>query len=243
MTIVETVERELGRLPVGAIIATAAPAVALTFDDGPDARLTPGILEVLDRHQAKATFFVLMSKVLRAPDLLGELVAAGHEIGLHGPDHTPVTGVGHRQVYERLSSAKAELEGLVGKSVRWYRPPYGSQSAVSYSAAARAGMSTVLWSATTWDWKPVTHEQRMAKVREGARPGAILLAHDGIIDSGDGVTTEPESGCDRPALIDDVLTELGQRSLQAVTVGEALAVGRPVRSLRFIVRPTRPQTY
>lgn len=243
MSLVSLVEHRLSRLPVGAIVSTASDGVALTFDDGPDPSLTPGILEVLDRHRARATFFVLMSKVRRTPTLLAELVAAGHEVGLHGPDHAPVTGVGHRRVHERLAAARAELEGLVDQTVRWYRPPYGSQSAVSYSAAARAGLSTVLWSATTWDWKPATHEQRLAKVRQGARPGAILLAHDGIVDSSDGVSGEPDSGCDRPALIEEVLADFDRRSLAVVTVGEALAAGRPDRSLKFVLRPTRPLTY
>lgn len=231
------------RLPIGAITATASPTLALTFDDGPDPSLTPQLLEVLDRHQVRATFFVLLTKAARHPDVLDAVVDAGHEIALHGPDHAPVIGLGFRSVHERLSSAKRDLEARSGQTVRWYRPPYGSQTAVSYLAAARAGLTTVLWSATTWDWKPVTQAQRIDKVDEGARRGAILLAHDGIIGADDGAAPEPSSACDRVDLIDGVLAGFAERSLAVGTLGDALAHGRPDKTLRFVVRPSRPQSY
>lgn len=229
-------------LPVGAIVASRADSVALTFDDGPDERFTPDLLRVLSAHGTSATFFVLLTKVRRNPALLDDLVRAGHEVGLHGPDHRRITGFGMRAATERLAAARGDLEELTRRPVRWYRPPYGEQSATSYLAARRAGLESVLWSATTWDWKDVSQQQRTAKALEGCRPGAILLAHDGAIDERDGAPGEPVVECDRPALVDDLLSRLHRRGIRTGPLGEAVDSGAD-RSLRFVIpRSARPRT-
>ncbi|MBS1837637.1 MAG: polysaccharide deacetylase family protein [Actinobacteria bacterium] len=230
------------RLPFGTIVATASTRVALSFDDGPDERITPDLLAVLAEHGVSATFFVLMSKVRRDPDLLRTVAEAGHEISLHGPDHRRITELSRRDATLGLSRAADELAAISGQTIRWYRPPYGALTARAFVAVRQSGLTPVLWSATTWDWKDVTHAQRIDKARSGAQPGSILLAHDGLLDTLDGVTGEPEVRCDRPKLIDEVLGGLREQGTGVGTVGAAIEEGDAVRSLRFL-RPRRPSPW
>jgi peptidoglycan/xylan/chitin deacetylase (PgdA/CDA1 family) len=213
----------------------------VTFDDGPSADRTPAVLDTLARHGATATFFVLLTKVEQHPGLVHEIVQQGHEVALHGPDHRPIVDFPYTEAVRRTIAARSALEAIVRRPVRWFRPPYGTQSATSALAVRRAGLTSVLWSATTWDWKAVTHDERIQKALEGGSPGAILLSHDGTADEGDGAPGSVDVGCDTAALLDEVLVEYRQRGLSVGSVGDAMATGRPVRSLRFLL-PRRPFT-
>ena len=218
---------------IGSIEATTGDDLVVTFDDGPDPEQTPRVLESLARHRATATFFVLLTRARRHPALIHSIVEAGHEVGLHGHDHRPMTEFSHRDALVRTARAKEELEVLTGSAVRWFRPPYGRQSLSSHVAVHRAGLTTVLWSATTWDWKDVAPAQRLAKALEGATPGAILLAHDGFADFDDGADDGEPALRDRAGLVDQVLAELGSRRLTGRSVGAALGRSAGIRTLRF----------
>lgn len=219
---------------VGSFSATtAAGVVVLTFDDGPDPDQTPRILDHLAAHDATATFFVLLTRVRRHPELLRAIVEAGHEVALHGPDHRALSAYTHREALSRTRDARRELESLSGTVVRWYRPPYGSQTPSSWLAVRRAGLFPVLWSGTTWDWKDVTQDQRRAKSLEAGRSGAILLAHDGIAGVDDGVEDSPGALADRAGLVGWLLEEYAARGLRAVSLAEALRTGAGVRTLEF----------
>jgi peptidoglycan/xylan/chitin deacetylase (PgdA/CDA1 family) len=208
--------------------------VVLTLDDGPDPVVTPRMLEVLERHEATATFFVLLTRVRRHETVLQEIMAAGHEIALHGPDHRPLSQFSAREVGRRTAAARAELEDVTGRSVRWFRPPYGQQTPSRWAAVRRTGLEPVLWSATTWDWKPgVTDADRVARAIDGCRPGGILLAHDGIADQRDGVSDEPAPAVDRPRLLNQVLEHLGDGGLSGASLDHVLRTARPVRTMEF----------
>jgi len=225
---------------VGSIRSTTASPVVLTFDDGPDPEQTPRVLEVLRDHDATATFFVLLTRVDAYPGLLDEVLAAGHEVALHGPDHRALTDFSYQEARARTTAARERLEDRTGREVQWFRPPYGSQSFATLLATERAGLTSVLWSGTTWDWKDVSPDERRAKAAEGGRPGAILLAHDGLAGPADGADDGPPVACDRPALMGEVLDEYAARGLVGRSLGEALAAGRPVRTMRFSRRAKGP---
>ena len=218
---------------IGSVTETTSRSLVLTFDDGPDPAQTPLVLEALRENAATATFFVLLTRSVRHTALLREVQAAGHEIALHGPDHRPLTSFSHREAVSRTLRARGDLEDLVGERVRWFRPPYGSQSPSTWLAARRAGLYPVLWSGTTWDWKDVTPEARMDKALEGGREGGILLAHDGFAGSEDGVDDGPPPLEDRAALITQLLPRLSERGVCAVSLGRALGEARPVRTAQF----------
>ncbi len=227
---------------VGAIVSTTGDDLALTFDDGPDPHQTQRLLELLERHGATATFFVLLTRTRRYPSILAEVIAAGHEIGLHGPDHQALSDFSFRVATHRTIEARAELEQATGFPVKWFRPPYGSQSVTSYLASRRAGLTPVLWSATTWDWKDVPQQERIDKALAGASPGAIMLAHDGTADSFDRADTVDDPDCDLAGLMAELLEKLGDRGLAVRSLGEVLSTAKALRTPRLTTRPPQPNT-
>lgn len=214
-------------------VRTDAAKIALTFDDGPVRAVTPGILDVLQDVGARATFFVLMTRARPDPGLVREMCAAGHEIGLHGPDHRSLRAFSPRAVRDRTRRARNELEEITGAPVTWFRPPYGEQSPAGWAAVRSLGLEPVLWSATTWDWKDVPQDDRVAKALDGCSAGAVLLAHDNFADGVDGVDDGPRLEIDRVELIRRVLSGLSERGLTATTVSELLATGRFERRVSF----------
>ena len=170
--LIESVWRTSTR-PVGSVrsLRSGQPIIVLTFDDGPSPDSTEGLLDALAQFGASATFFVVMTRVRRSPDLLAAIISAGHEVALHGPDHVRLTRLPFREIVERSRAAKVELEDLTGRAVRWIRPPYGSQSLRSWAAVRRAGLTPVMWGGTTWDWKDEPMERRMTKVMSDVAPG------------------------------------------------------------------------
>jgi peptidoglycan/xylan/chitin deacetylase (PgdA/CDA1 family) len=154
-------------------------AVALTFDDGPHAEGTPAVLGELDRLGLTATFYVVASRARRCPGALAEILAAGHELGLHGGRHLP-HGLMPPLVLERsLARARAEIEALAGVEVGTLRAPFGAASLSTLRFARRSGMPVVGWSRWGRDWEPRATPESIARhVAEGVAGGDILLLHD-----------------------------------------------------------------
>ncbi|MFI7284539.1 polysaccharide deacetylase family protein [Micromonospora chersina] len=222
--------------PVGTIraVATDAPHVVLTYDDGPDPKGTPLVLEALATFGATATFFVLVGRARRHPDLLAELIAAGHEVALHGLDHIRLTGVPAPEVLRRTQAGRAELEDLTGTSVRWFRAPYGALLLPHWRAVRRAGLMPVVWGATPGDWRHVPEETMARDALAGSRPGAIVLAHDGHAGPDDGVDDGPPPPIDRGLLATMMLTGLGDQGLVGRSLSDALCRGTAARWAWFV---------
>ena len=142
----------------------------LTFDDGPQPEWTPKVLQVLRKHKAKATFFVLGIQVAQFPELLTLERAAGHHVGNHTWDHKTLT---------LLPEAKMRQEITSGVKSKCLRPPTGATNAKIAATAAAVHQRQVLWDVDTEDWtKPGVAKIEHA-IMTGARPGAIILMHDG----------------------------------------------------------------
>ncbi len=152
---------------------------ALTFDDGPHREGTPTVLEALARADVRATFFLVGEQVLRNPALAAEIVAAGHEIGLHCHRHRNLLRLPPRQVREDIERAQAVIEEATGRSPVLYRPPYGVANAAALALARGRGWRTLLWSHWGRDWEArATPDSIAALLTGGAGPGAVLLLHD-----------------------------------------------------------------
>jgi peptidoglycan/xylan/chitin deacetylase (PgdA/CDA1 family) len=229
-----TARRSAGSLLGSAVeVRTARPEVVLTFDDGPEPGGTDRVLSALAGAGATATFFVLMTRVRAYPGLLGEVLAAGHEVALHGVDHRALPTLAPEEVARLVRAGKAELEDATGRPVHWFRPPYGRQTLRNWRAVTGAGLLPVLWGPTTWDWRDVPAAERVAKAQEGVRPGAIVLAHDGFAGPADGACDGPPPVLDRGELVTRVLEGYGERGLRARSLEHALASGALVRETWF----------
>lgn len=154
------------------------PLVALTFDDGPDTRYTPQILDVLAQARVPATFFVLGKQAKRYPDLLRREVSQGMFIGDHTWDHSVLKGKPVNFITDQLTRTRNELAGL-GVTPGIFRPPYGSFDATTVNISSSLGMRTVIWSIDTFDWKKPGVPVIVARVLSSVRPGSVILMHDG----------------------------------------------------------------
>jgi peptidoglycan/xylan/chitin deacetylase (PgdA/CDA1 family) len=153
--------------------------VAVTFDDGPDAASTPVFIEALADLDWKATFFMLGSMVDAHRSIAAEVVAAGHEVGVHGYAHRSHALRGPRAVVDDVVRARDVIADATGVAPRWFRPPYGTMSVGTLRAARAAGLRTVLW--TTWgrDWRAeATGESVVDDVCANLGAGATVLLHD-----------------------------------------------------------------
>ena len=213
---------------MGASVYAVAPRagerpLVLTYDDGPEPGGTDAVLRVLAEHGVTATFFVLLSRTRRYPGLLAEALAAGHEIGLHGVDHQRLTTLDPAHVAQRTADARHELEDTIGREVRWFRPPYGGQSVATWQAICGTGLTPVVWTADLFDWKEVTNDERLSGVSRLARPGAIILAHDGFATEADGAGDGDPPRVDRAALSQGVIAIGQEKNLTPGSLGQALA--------------------
>ena len=214
--------------PEGSSIVGLDPSstsVVLTYDDGPTPGVTDRLLAVLADSGATATFFVLVTRARPHRGLLRQLLDAGHEIGLHGPDHRRLTTLPPETLASLpglLRDAKAELEDLAGVPVRWFRPPYGAQDAVTWHAVREADLTPVLWSVDCQDWLTLPLESHLLGLRNRPLAGSVVLLHDGFADAGDGVDDGPPPALDRPALTSAVLDEIRAAGLRPRGLGDAL---------------------
>ena len=151
----------------------------LTFDDGPSPRWTPQVLELLRRYRAQATFFVVGSLVDAYPALVRRLVREGHALGNHTYGHIRLTRMSEREFAAELERADAAIRRVTGTSSLWLRPPYGAIDASTRVRAARRGYRLVMWDVDPQDWRQPSAESIAAHVLGNARPGAIVLLHDG----------------------------------------------------------------
>jgi peptidoglycan-N-acetylglucosamine deacetylase len=168
------------------LIAGADPReVALTFDDGPNDAATPQLLEVLAKHNARATFFNMGSFVRQRPELAREVVAAGHLLGNHTMSHPKLSVTPAARVRQELADCNAVLEDITGAAIRFFRPPFGARRPMVLRAARELGLTPVTWNVTGYDWNPIGADNILAKLDAGILRnrrrgcGSNLLLHDG----------------------------------------------------------------
>ncbi|MBN1423047.1 polysaccharide deacetylase family protein [Candidatus Fermentibacteria bacterium] len=153
--------------------------VALTFDDGPDPRFTPKLLDALRAFHTTVTFFVSTSLAVRHPSIVRRAHAEGHAIGCHAMTHTPLAFRSRETLHRQVSDAVRGLEDVLGDSVSLFRPPYGIRSPGLHRILRSEGLRPVYWSVMAFDWRVRSSKAIAERVLRGARPGAIVLLHDG----------------------------------------------------------------
>ncbi|HKO17136.1 MAG TPA: polysaccharide deacetylase family protein [Gemmatimonadaceae bacterium] len=158
---------------------SAEPTVALTFDDGPNPEATPALLDALAGEGIHATFFILGRHADRWPELVRRITADGHMVGNHGYFHRKLHLKSPRYVRQDLELGTRIIEQASGVRPTVFRAPHGFRSPWVTGIARSLGQRTVGWSLGVWDSDRPGVEEIVKRTVEGARPGSILLLHDG----------------------------------------------------------------
>ena len=183
--------------------------VALTFDDGPHPVGTPLVLQALARLGWTATFFLLGSQVDRHPDVARSIVAAGHEVGVHGYEHANHLARSGRWAQRDLERACGQITAVTGVRPRWFRPPYGVLSAGSVRAAAHLDVTPVLWTSWGRDWEGPPADQVLGHLLRSLDDGGTVLLHDSDC------TSRPGAWRSAVEVLSPLATELVRRGLAA----------------------------
>jgi len=153
--------------------------LALTYDDGPNDPYTWRLMEVLERHEVKATFFLLGRFVQQKPEIARALVAAGHAIGSHTWDHPNLIFASTAEVRRQLQQTQQAILDATGVDVQLFRPPFGGRRPASLRAARALGLQTVMWNVSCYDWKAKSAGEIVARAERQVCGGNVILLHDG----------------------------------------------------------------
>lgn len=151
----------------------------LTFDDGPSPRWTPQVLDVLRHYRARATFFAVGSALAANPALARRIVREGHTLENHTWSHADLTRLSATRFASEVDRTSALVRRLTGRPTRLLRPPYGAVNAAVQARAASRGHRIALWDVDPQDWRRPGVSTIVANVLARARPGGIVLLHDG----------------------------------------------------------------
>ncbi|MFH1681004.1 MAG: polysaccharide deacetylase family protein [Candidatus Eisenbacteria bacterium] len=162
--------------------AKGSRAVLLTFDDGPDPRLTPEVLDLLDEHGARAVFFVVGERAAGpGEEILREVLRRGHRIGNHTHTHPRPMRRGFFEYRREIRACERAIEEATGKRPRLFRPPHGAVTPANLAAAWSLGLPTVLWGSGTGEYGHMRGRNAAAiadRFLRSVRGGDIVLMHD-----------------------------------------------------------------
>jgi peptidoglycan-N-acetylglucosamine deacetylase len=153
--------------------------IALTYDDGPNDPHTLRLLEVLAKHGAKATFFLIGRFVEQRPDIAREVVKAGHAIGNHTFTHRLLIFAGDGETRSQLGRCQRVIEDAVGLAPTLFRPPFGGRRPGTLAVARSLGLEPILWNITGYDWNAPPAERIVGHVSAKIGGGDVVLLHDG----------------------------------------------------------------
>lgn len=158
--------------------------IALTFDDGPNRTSTVQILEILEKYDVKATFFVIGQNVEKYPDIVKVAADQGHEIASHSWSHKNLTKLNNAQLHAEIDQASTAIFKATGQYPTSYRPPYG---AMNDQVRNEITLNPVLWNIDTLDWQHKSPAKTLASVKAHAKDGGVILMHDIHQQSADAV--------------------------------------------------------
>lgn len=153
-------------------------SMVLTFDDGPDPRYTPPILDTLARYDVRAMFFVCGEMAAGNRDLLARMADEGHVVGNHTWSHPLLTRLSSRRIRSEMERTCDIIEKAYGERPEWFRAPYGAWNRAAFRLGAELGMEPLAWTVDTLDWTTPGTATIVDRVEEGAAPGVVVLSHD-----------------------------------------------------------------
>ncbi|WAX76602.1 polysaccharide deacetylase family protein [Streptomyces sp. KMM 9044] len=152
--------------------------MVLTFDDGPDPRYTPDILDTLAAYDVRAMFFVCGEMVSHNKDLLARMADEGHVVGNHTWSHPLLTRLTRGRIRSEMERTCDIIEEGYGERPQWFRAPYGAWNRAAFQLGAELGMEPLAWTVDTLDWTSPGTRTIVDRVENGAAPGVVVLSHD-----------------------------------------------------------------
>ncbi|QOD38805.1 polysaccharide deacetylase family protein [Candidatus Wolbachia massiliensis] len=153
--------------------------VALTFDDGPSNNRANDIINVLESHKAKATFFLLGERInKKTSEIVKKIYKAGHELGNHSWSHKKLTSLSSEEQLQELEKTNIAIRNATEQNVKWFRPPYGCHDDNLIENTSRLNMYSILWTVDSLDWQGDKPEILVERVVSNVHNGAIILFHD-----------------------------------------------------------------
>jgi polysaccharide deacetylase family sporulation protein PdaB len=159
-------------------VDTTERKVALSFDACWGAERTPALLEVLRRHGVKTTFFLVNMWLEKYPEQARQIAAEGHEIGLHSATHPRFTRLSDEQVIWELRENARLIREITGYEPKLFRPPFGDYDDRVLALVQQEGFIPIQWSIDSLDWKDLSAEAMVNRIRQRLQPGSIILFHN-----------------------------------------------------------------
>ncbi len=189
-------------------VYTKEKKVALTFDVAWGSENIEEILDILDKHKAKATFFLVGSWVDDNEELVKEIHNRGHEIGNHSNTHSSFPDISNKQKIEEIISTGNKIEDLTGEKTNLFRPPFGKIDKDTMNTCKSLGYYTIKWDVDSGDWKNIGPLHVVDRVSKNTSSGSIILFHANVRDVG--------------TYLEDTLTNLEKKNYSMVTVSDLI---------------------
>ncbi|MFA5074531.1 MAG: polysaccharide deacetylase family protein [Candidatus Babeliales bacterium] len=197
-------------------VHTKEKVVALTFDDGPNPPYTNELLEVLKKHEVKATFFVLGKYIKNYPDAVKQIYQAGHELGNHTWSHNYMIFKSCKTIRKEIDSTDKAIRDLGYTGIIYFRAPHGAKLISLPMVLSKQNRAHILFNVIAWDWTQPGVKKIVNNVMKSVKPGSIILLHDG-----DGAKDKADRSQTVKAT-DIIIQKLKQQNYKIVTISELL---------------------
>ncbi|HUO60692.1 MAG TPA: polysaccharide deacetylase family protein [Candidatus Acidoferrales bacterium] len=202
-------------------------ALALTYDDGPNDPWTMRLLEMLAKHEVRATFFMVGRYVEKHPEIAREVFAAGHAVGNHAYSHRNLIFANEQQLRDEIEKTQRAIETATGETPFLFRPPFGGRRPATFRVARSYKLEPIMWRVTCYDWSARSAEEIVKTADRQIAGGEVVLLHDG---------GHEKFGVDRRYTVeatDKLISMYKDRDFQFITIPEMLQA-RPGVNLPFV---------
>ena len=202
-----TVSNSLRKLPIYSV-ATDKKEIAITFDAAWSAEDTDKLIEILKKHNAKATVFAVGDWVEKNPDAVKKFHKNGHEIANHSDTHAAFSKISREEIKKEILNCNKKIKAITGVSPKLVRAPSGDYDNKSLEVAESLNMKMIQWDCDSLDWKLLSVEEMYSRITNKAQNGSIILFHNGVENT--------------PEALDKILTKLEKDGYEFVTVSELI---------------------